>query len=573
MRSKYLYILAVLMLLTGCSLKEDQLSEVTQKNFYKTVGQCESALRALYTPLHYIYTDEFMHAVEGVADLWCTTSADENAFLDITPAKPEFGTTMWRYCYIGIMRSNECVDCIAKAPVDEDSKLPMIAEARAMRAFYYYLLTCFFGDVPFYTYPVDDIETMETIRTLPRTSATEIRTALYDDLYDNALPFYTEENGLRVRANEIRDNHAGFALTAMLMAKMAMWNACDIERVADVQEWWKKAKYALEELEKVYVSLDSYPLEEIQWRYKNTDEGIFEVQHEWNANGVKFYGEVANVMTPSCSDGLYDGVYMPELSKNGASWAAMKTTKQYALYRMVEQADKSLKPAVPAIRKPLFEAFPLRPTDELYEYKSGNTTKFRRCNAIDMEALRTGLKDGKPYDKRVIYKFGFGNLTTGETFKNVKTDGTMHPGPQFWCPGMTNTYDSNNYRVFRYADAVLMLAECNLELGNVDKAEGYLNQVRRRAGLDDFSGTFDLQEIKNERGRELGGEFQRKFDLVRWGDWYELTSKVAADNGNAKKLSARIKPYHRFYPIPDAECALSEYMLTNPEYEANDENN
>ncbi|MBE6230892.1 MAG: RagB/SusD family nutrient uptake outer membrane protein [Bacteroidales bacterium] len=537
--------------LASCSLEENPQSEVTQESFYNTLGQCRSALRALYTPLHYIYTSDFMHAVEGCTDIWGSWSADENAYLDISPAKPGVGTVVWRYCYIGIMRANECIECIADAPIDSSDKWTMVAEARAMRSLYYYILTSFFGDVPYYTYAVKDIETMEKIRALPRKSADEIRAELYVDLRDNALPYFTEENGLRVRAYEIESNHAGFALTAMMMAKMAMWN-----------EEWGDAIYALKQLEDVYGTLDMYPIEEIQWRYKNTAEGIFEIQHEWSSTGVKFYGSVANVMTPTCNDGLYDGVYMPELSQNGATWTAMKPTKHYGLFR----SNGANKTENAANAKGLFTALPLTYGDELYAYDEGGVTKYRYCNVIDMDAISTGIVRGKPLDKRTLYKFGYGNLQTGEIFTYVKNNGIGHPGPQFWCPGMTNTYDSNNYRIFRYADAVLMMAECCLEEGDPQKAIHYLDQVRERAGVGNFRDyTNDselMREIQNERARELGGEFHRKFDLVRWGIWYDITKQY----NEISRLKDRMKPCHRYYPIPDTECALSGYVLTNDEY-------
>ena len=69
-------------------------------------------------------------------------------------------------------------------------------------------------------------------------------------------------------------------------------------------------------------------------------------------------------------------------------------------------------------------------------------------------------------------------------------------------------------------------------------------------------------EIQNERGRELLGEFQRKFDMVRWGIWYDQTYAYT----NNATLKGKMRPCHRYYPIPDAQCALSGYVLTNDEY-------
>ena len=68
--------------------------------------------------------------------------------------------------------------------------------------------------------------------------------------------------------------------------------------------------------------------------------------------------------------------------------------------------------------------------------------------------------------------------------------------------------------------------------------------------------------VRCERARELGGEFQRKFDLVRWGIWYDQTYAYT----NNATLKGKMRPCHRYYPIPDAQCALSGYVLTNDEY-------
>ena len=145
-------------------------------------------------------------------------------------------------------------------------------------------------------------------------------------------------------------------------------------------------------------------------------------------------------------------------------------------------------------------------------------------------------------------------------------------GPKFWCPDLQAAYDSNNYKVFRYADALLMMAECYFYKENYEKAVEYLDMTRTRANLSKY--TFRTparleEEIRNERARELFGEFQRKYDLVRWGIWYEAVT----DNSDYAYLqlntaNSRIKPCHRYYPIPDTEVTYSKNNLDNNEYKA-----
>ncbi|MEB3375289.1 hypothetical protein SFC43_25790 [Bacteroides sp. CR5/BHMF/2] len=60
------------------------------------------------------------------------------------------------------------------------------------------------------------------------------------------------------------------------------------------------------------------------------------------------------------------------------------------------------------------------------------------------------------------------------------------------------------------------------------------------------------------------GEFQRKFDLVRWGIWYTQTY----ENTGSSSLKENIRPCHEYYPIPDTQVVYSGYALDNKAYEA-----
>jgi len=77
-----------------------------------------------------------------------------------------------------------------------------------------------------------------------------------------------------------------------------------------------------------------------------------------------------------------------------------------------------------------------------------------------------------------------------------------------------------NWRVIRYSDVLLMLAESLNESGQTDQALTFLNMVRNRAGISELSGLSQAElgeSIIDERVMELTGEGHRFFDLVRWG--------------------------------------------------------
>ena len=153
----------------------------------------------------------------------------------------------------------------------------------------------------------------------------------------------------------------------------------------------------------------------------------------------------------------------------------------------------------------------------------------------------------------------------------MANNGTGKPwmGPKFWCPGMDNIADGNNQRVFRYADVLLMMAECANELGDANLAMSCLNEVKGRASevykLTNYPGKDSFfQEIKDERARELMGEYGRKWDLVRWGIFYDAVKSTTANEYEV--IAANLRPYHAYYPIPDREVLRSQGVLTNPAY-------
>ncbi len=111
--------------------------------------------------------------------------------------------------------------------------------------------------------------------------------------------------------------------------------------------------------------------------------------------------------------------------------------------------------------------------------------------------------------------------------------------------------DSNaNWKVIRYGDVLLMLAEAMNENGKGDQAIPYLNQIRTRAGVSNYPtgmSQSDLRAaIEKERRLELSFEGVRWFDLVRTGKAYEALREKG------------MTEYMTVFPIP-----LSQVQLIN----------
>jgi hypothetical protein len=88
---------------------------------------------------------------------------------------------------------------------------------------------------------------------------------------------------------------------------------------------------------------------------------------------------------------------------------------------------------------------------------------------------------------------------------------------------ITGTDDGVSPIVIRYADVLLMFAEADLFL-NGTEGQAYFNQVRRRAfgqalnAASAYDLPLTLENIKKERAYEFTGENIRKYDLIRWGE-------------------------------------------------------
>lgn len=108
--------------------------------------------------------------------------------------------------------------------------------------------------------------------------------------------------------------------------------------------------------------------------------------------------------------------------------------------------------------------------------------------------------------------------------------------------------------VFRYADVLLLKAEADARLGKVSDALENLNKVKTRAGIPIFTrddAPTVIEEVLQERRRELIGEYQRCYDLVRLGRLHEFNTLISAQ---AEKDGAG------FFPVSDEAFANNPNM-------------
>ena len=151
-----------------------------------------------------------------------------------------------------------------------------------------------------------------------------------------------------------------------------------------------------------------------------------------------------------------------------------------------------------------------------------------------------------------------------------------------WTSGWT----ANGYRLIRYSDVLLLLAECQIETGDLAGARTNINLIRKRAANPDgfvknddgtnaanytiqeypTSGApFDskdnaLKALSMERKLELGMEGHRYYDLQRWGVVQsELNRVLTYERTELPTLyqsASTVGPEDVNYPIPQGQIDL-----------------
>jgi hypothetical protein len=119
----------------------------------------------------------------------------------------------------------------------------------------------------------------------------------------------------------------------------------------------------------------------------------------------------------------------------------------------------------------------------------------------------------------------------------------------------------NDLRLYRYAETLLNAAELLLQTGgSTAEAQGYLDQVRVRAGLKAGSAKATVDNIIEERHLEFVGEGKRYWDLIR-------SDKAASTLVAGEYRTVGWTPNKKYLPLPDSEVSASGGKLVqNTDY-------
>ncbi|MFD0763251.1 RagB/SusD family nutrient uptake outer membrane protein [Mucilaginibacter lutimaris] len=139
----------------------------------------------------------------------------------------------------------------------------------------------------------------------------------------------------------------------------------------------------------------------------------------------------------------------------------------------------------------------------------------------------------------------------------------LHP------PYQVDWNTDDNFPVYRYSGALLLLAECLVAEGKAGEALPYLNRVRARAGLQALT-VANKESVANEMRHELAFENHRWTDLIRNGMAIDALKakgqRLKAINGWLLPGTFNVTQERLIYAIPFRELQINNKLTQNPGY-------
>jgi hypothetical protein len=415
----------------------------------------------------------------------------------------------WGIYYTGLQRCNAVLlSCDNAVSVAPSILNRLRAEALTLRAYYVHNLWKAFGNVVYYE------ETPgPPYYVAPQYTADQVYAEIIEDL-DAAIA--TEDFPLAATgANAGRMNKAAAMMTK---ARVVMYQK-DESRYAEV----------LSNMKTIIESGD-YDLIRTSPDAKLTDNPI-----TW-----MFLRE-----GEFCKESIFESNQLPEGKSWGNSWSG------YGNYLPKCAAPRDLKDLTGT-----FDAgWGLFPVQRVTFKRIFNESGDVREEASAIEWATTTYSGGFQHTGLFMGKYaartGYNKNTTGDAALNYE----------------------NNMRIYRLAETYLNAAELSFYAGDGGAAQSYLDAIRARAfnnAAPNLPAT--LENIKLERHRELFGEGQRFWDLVRWGsdETGKTTAEILTVNDPSFSMNRVWEDWKKYLPLPKAELDKTkgtEYELTqNPNW-------
>ena len=580
---KFLIGCVAVVSLTSCvdMLDEENHSNITP-DFFATEQGFNSGLTAAYAGFRDLYgPEEGLHALTNVGtdDMRTANSNRTTTMISYSSgynASNEFGGRLWNTAYRYINTCNGLIDNAEKlGGVSEDTKQSMLAEAKFLRAQYYFLLVQTFGDVTLNTNYISAPETSAT-----RTDMLEVYKLIIDDLV------YAKQNlPASTAAPGVLPGKATAAAARHLLSKVYLTLAWVHNKNEDLKETGNyHKKYYNPELAKDYFQ-------------KAYDESSLLIQ-DASSLGIGLLSEYKDIWTPGNENNkeiLWNIQYASGYTDYGGNYPLnhfyvtgyhlitgernLNDGRPYVWYRPTQWlldvcfADKEIDSRYEGSFQSVWYATMVT-GDKILDTKIGGEDYQLIGNLSeigDTAMWMPGYNMSKLEIESRISNRGEGKnrywLVTPEMYTNK-----IYPTMTKYLDPNRDNYNDNGMRpivVYRLGETYLIAAEAAMLLGDMDKAVYYINELRKRAGKEGHKEEMEITKeqlnldfILDERARELLCEHTRWFDLVRTG---KLLERVKAhDDYDGYR---NIQWYHAIRPIPQSQI---DRVITGDPYPQNE---
>jgi hypothetical protein len=433
------------------------------------------------------------------------------------------------YLYKSIRNVNSFIQQIATVSIPDATKNAYVAEARFVRAYYYFGLVKYFGGVPILTAPqVFDGGANTSSLNLPRNKEAEVWDLIQTDL--NFAAANLPATSAYGRANKY---------VALALLSRAMLHAGSIAKFGTVQlngvvgidpakaNDYLKASY---DASKAIMTSGVYSLfNKYADKAQNFQQLFIELQSNPEAILCKGYNIVANPTHTHSQDLMV----LPRTirSPDGYGSRLGPTVDMVEKFNYVDGSPGTLNVGTPP--NYVHYASPL----DLFKNKD---PRFFGSVITTFSTFKGGLvtgQNGVIYNNVVIrgnnvnqyFDIPTQKIVAAPTANSVLATGNSNEnsnGQMFWLKKWTDpTTDKSLLKAWtsrtdwmdmRYGEILLNYAEASFELGNpASEALGAINQLRTRAGVATL-GSIDRAAIRNERNVELAWENKTFWDLKRW---------------------------------------------------------
>lgn len=501
-----------------------------------------------------------------------------------TPSNDIFQNA-WDKHYAAIQHANIVIERAQQAEMSDSIRLKTIAEMRFLRAFLYFRMVQWFGELPLITQETPGYD--ETVTRISRAPIKDVYELIASD-----LEFAASGQILRETTSDGRVTRSA---AKALLAKVYLTMGTAKERTLrlgvvpgyrdlplEPREYYRKCYLLTEDLiESGLFSLaPSYGDLFLPEKKNSNRESIWEIQFsnsgELGSSWSKYFGLIGSggqLYTFNAMIGRH--IYQPV---PGLVGYYKRGDRRYAWNIKDYQVNIADNEATGSVTK--------------------STLRMNALTSWAPEVLNEYLGTNLNLTNQIgCSKYRWGNGNDPEAFY---LDNYMNER-YAWdnCP--------NNVIVLRYADVILMFAEADLLLnggtpslravelvnellyrardGKTEEemlsyptnnqgeyVSGTISDSERPYYLYDYTpSTLTYDELKKERARELCFEFHRWNDLVRWGDLESaVNNRLHAEDAEITKSVVDPKK-HYLFPIPQNEIDVS-HIEQNPHYGASTEN-